>query len=65
MLEILIEKANKYLEMYENGNSPISDEEYDEIIEQIAELENKTGIIYPNSPTQRISNNSNDGEFTC
>ncbi len=29
MLEILIEKANKYLEMYENGNSPISDEEYD------------------------------------
>ena len=62
MLEILIEKANKYLEMYENGNSPISDEEYDEIIEQIAELENKTGIIYPNSPTQRISNNNNDGE---
>ena len=29
MLELLIEKANKYLEMYESGNSPISDEEYD------------------------------------
>ena len=29
MLEILIKNANKYLEMYESGNSPISDEEYD------------------------------------
>ena len=62
MLEILIEKANKYLEMYENGNSPISDEEYDEIIEEIAKLEKETGIIYPNSPTQRISGN-NEGEI--
>lgn len=34
----------------------ISDQEYDALLEKLKELEKKTGIIKPDSPTQRITN---------
>lgn len=51
----LIDKLNYYRNQYYNYNkSDVSDAEYDELFDELKELEEKTGIIYPNSPTQSV-----------
>jgi len=51
----LVNKLNYYREQYYNyNNSIISDKEYDELYEQLEQLEKTTGIIMANSPTQNV-----------
>lgn len=51
----LIDKLNYYRNQYYNQNkSDISDSEYDELFDELKELEEKMGVIYPNSPTQSV-----------
>ena len=51
----LIERLNYYRDMYYNHDrSLISDREYDSLFDQLTALEYKTGILYPNSPTQSV-----------
>lgn len=54
-IKLLVDKLNKYRDLYYNENtSKISDEEYDKLFDELKELENETGIIYSNSPTQSV-----------
>ena len=51
----LVEELNKYShEYYVLDNPSISDKEYDVKYDQLAELEKKTGIVMPYSPTFRV-----------
>lgn len=50
----LINKLNYYTDLYDKGISPISDEQWDNLYFQLKQLEDETGIIYPDSPTQKI-----------
>lgn len=50
----LIEKLNRYTAAYDRGNPLISDKEWDDMYFELKELEETTGIVYPNSPTQTI-----------
>lgn len=49
-----INQLNHYIEMYDKGIPEISDKEYDDLYFSLKEMEEKTGIIYPDSPTQTI-----------
>lgn len=51
----LISKLNIYNKQYEEGHPSISDAEWDKMYFRLKDLENQTGIIYPNSPTQKIN----------
>jgi len=51
----LIDKLNYHTELYEKGIPQISDKEWDDMYFQLKELEDQTGIIYPDSPTQKIN----------
>lgn len=54
-IKLLVDKLNKYRDLYYNENtSKILDEEYDKLFDELKELENETGIIYSNSPTQSV-----------
>lgn len=54
-IQKLVEELNKYRNAYYNENiSLISDKEYDEMFDQLRKLEEETGIIYPNSPSQTV-----------
>ena len=54
-LKKLIEDANYYRDKYYNQNiSVVSDEEYDALFDEIAQLEKETGVILKNSPTQSV-----------
>ena len=51
----LISQLNYYRDLYYNHDkSEISDEEYDSLFDELVNLEIKTGIVYPNSPTQTV-----------
>lgn len=51
----LIEKLNYYRNQYYNyNNSIISDREYDELYDKLVQLEEETGIVLSNSPTQEV-----------
>lgn len=47
---ILIHNRN----YYELDNPTISDKEYDKLYDELVDLEKKTGVVLPNSPTQRV-----------
>lgn len=49
-----IDQLNHYTEMYDKGIPEISDKEYDDLYFSLKEMEEKTNIIYPDSPTQKI-----------
>lgn len=54
-IRLLIDQLNRYRDAYYNEqNSPISDYEYDNLYDKLKSLEDKTGIIYSNSPTQSV-----------
>lgn len=50
----LIDKLNYYTKLYDEGNSTISDKEWDDMYFQLQELEEKTGVILSNSPTVKV-----------
>ena len=51
----LVQTLNRHRHAYYNRNAPeISDAEYDRMYDQLKELEEETGIIYSNSPTQTV-----------
>lgn len=50
----LIKLLNKYTKSYDEGHPEISDLEWDNLYFELKSLEEQTGIIYPNSPTQKI-----------
>lgn len=50
----LIEKLNYYTKLYDEGKSPISDKEWDNMYFELKRMEESSGIIYPDSPTQSI-----------
>lgn len=39
---------------YELDNPTISDKEYDKLYDELVDLEKETGVVLPNSPTQRV-----------
>lgn len=51
----LIEELNKATKAYDEGKPIISDKEWDDMFFELVDLEAKTKIIYPDSPTQKIS----------
>ena len=51
----LINKINYYTKLYDEGKPEISDKEWDNLYFKLVALENKTGIYFKDSPTQRIS----------
>lgn len=51
----LIWKLNRYTKNYDEGHPIISDKEWDELYFKLQKMEEETGIIYPDSPTQSIS----------
>ena len=52
---LLVQALNKAAEdYYSKGESSISDREYDLMYDQLVELEQQTGIILPDSPTNRV-----------
>ena len=53
-MEELIELLNKATKAYDEGHPVMSDKEWDDLYFQLQEMEKKTGIILPNSPTQEI-----------
>ncbi|AOZ93323.1 NAD-dependent DNA ligase LigA [Paenibacillus crassostreae] len=54
-MEQLIAEINKYNYHYYTLDTPlVSDKEYDSMYDQLVQLEQETGIILPESPTQRV-----------
>ena len=54
-MQEIVNKLNKYSYHYHVLDSPIvSDADYDKLYYHLVDLENKTGIILPDSPTQRV-----------
>jgi len=51
----LINLLNEYTEAYDKGTPIISDKDWDSMYFKLANLEQETGIIYPDSPTQSIN----------
>lgn len=53
-IHYLVEYLNKCADEYYNGNSPsLSDAQYDALFDELTALEQETGLVLPNSPTQR------------
>ena len=51
----LVDRLNQYRDAYYNQNeSPVSDQEYDRLFDELARLERETGIVYANSPTATV-----------
>lgn len=54
-MQQLVDLVNKHCYNYYVLDEPtISDKEFDKLYDQLVEMEKKTGIILPNSPTQRV-----------
>jgi len=51
----LISKLNEYTKAYDEGQPKISDKKYDDLYFELEQLEQISGITYPNSPTQKIN----------
>lgn len=50
----LIESLNKASAAYYNGEEIMDNHEWDCLYDQLREMEEKTGIVYPDSPTQTV-----------
>ena len=50
----LIDKLNYYTKKYDEGSPEISDKEWDDLYFELEKLEKSSGILYPDSPTQKI-----------
>lgn len=54
-MRYLISRLNYYTKMYDEGHPEISDKEWDDLYFELQRLEQEHGIIYPDSPTHKIS----------
>lgn len=55
LMKELIKKIELYNYHYYTLDNPIvSDKEYDKVYYELVDLEEKTGVVLPNSPTQRV-----------
>lgn len=53
-IEYLVAFLNKCCDEYYNGSTPtLSDAQYDALYDELSQLEAETGMVLPNSPTQR------------
>ena len=53
-MENLIHILNEASKAYYNGESTMTDIEYDKLFDELKSLEERTGLIYSNSPTQKV-----------
>lgn len=53
-MENLIYILNEASKAYYNGESIMTDIEYDKLFDELKSLEERTGLIYSNSPTQKV-----------
>lgn len=54
-MEALIETLNEASSAYYNGGTSLmSDREWDAMFDQLKKLEEETGVVFPNSPTQGV-----------
>lgn len=53
-MEELVKRLNKASDDYYNGTESISDREYDELFDRLLAMEKETGVVLPDSPTQRV-----------
>lgn len=51
LVEVILMHNRNY---YELDNPTISDKEYDKLYDELVDLEGETGVVLPNSPTQRV-----------
>ena len=54
-VRFLVIALNAYTKDYEQGNPKITDEEWDNMYFELKSLEEETGLILSNSPTQTIT----------
>lgn len=54
-MKTLVDYLNEMTKLYDQGQPQISDKEWDILYFELEGLENATGIVMPNSPTQHIS----------
>ena len=65
-IEELVQKLNSASEAYYGGKDEIvSNFEWDEMFDELTRLENETGHIMPDSPTQRVSNSDAEEESSA
>lgn len=50
----LVRMLNKASDDYYNGTESISDREYDEMFDRLLAMEKETGVVLPDSPTQKV-----------
>ena len=50
-----IEQLNKWTAAYDEGRPEVSDAEWDKLYFELQEAEERLGLIFPNSPTQKIT----------
>ena len=53
-IRMLIEQLNEWTEFYDKGCPIVSDKDWDAAYFRLFDLEKETGIIYPDSPTQKV-----------
>lgn len=53
-LKELIEQLNKYSDAYYNGESIVTDEEFDKLYDELVELEKETETYFSNSPARKV-----------
>jgi DNA ligase (NAD+) len=59
----MIDTLNRAADSYYNGRGEVmSDYEWDALFDQLRSMELRTGIVLPDSPTQRVSSDSTPGE---
>ena len=54
-MKTLVDYLNEMTKLYDQGQPQISDKEWDTLYFELEGLENVTGIVMPNSPTQHIT----------
>lgn len=60
-MKFLVDEVNKHNVNYYDLDAPtISDKEYDALYYELVDLEKETGVILPNSPTQRVGGEALD-----
>ncbi len=58
-IRYLVDKLNEYRDAYYNYNdSPVTDEVYDRLFDELQRLESETGIVMANSPTNTVGYHS-------
>ena len=53
-IENLVQQLNDATRAYDAGKPYMSDHEWDDLYFELVEMEKKTGIVFSDSPTQKI-----------